>query len=383
MIENAVELTERSTLTEWERVGLQQVWNLADGHSHFSLDVSAESAIAGMTRTFRSIDPRSQDAYEARFIEAFFDISGQSVPALRPFLHYSCSSTIDLAAKSLKASGINKVGVLTPTFDNIAQLTQRAGLQLRPIPESELCPVDSDCPSWLYDCDALFLVLPNNPTGWDPAQQRIENLLGWLAVHRKPVVMDFSFRFYSALCSWDQYAFVSKVPNLEWIFIEDIGKTWPLAEMKVGVASTSARFHRIMSDVTGELLLNVSPFVLEMLTHTIRSNSGSNQTAEIVERLQARRVVAENRRRLRSCIAPLAIELLSPMSTISVEWLRFTDRPGIDAITDLLANGLAVLPGAPFFWNDRSLGSQNFRVALARDAAYFGEALRVLGRYMQ
>lgn len=375
-MDHNVDLTEQSTLTEWEWVGLQQVWNLADGHSHFSLQSSGKSPIAAMARIFRSIDRRSQDDYETHFIETFFGMAQQSIPVLRSALHYSCSTTIDLVAKTLKASGVSTVGVLTPTFDNIAQLTQRAGLRLHPIPETELCRPNPKCQSWLSDCDAVFLVLPNNPTGWEPTRQEVENLFEAAAAYGKPVVIDFSFRFYSKLCRWDQYALAANLPKLEWIFIEDTGKTWPLAEMKVGIASASARFHRTMSDVTGELLLNVSPFILELLTQTIKADAQ-------VEALQARRVVAENRAQLRSCITPLPIEVLSCKSTISVEWLRFTHRQGIGAITDLLADGLAVLPGAPFFWNDRSLGAQNFRVALARDTSYFRKAIEVLARHMQ
>lgn len=382
-MDHAFDLTEQSTLTEWEWVGLQQVWNLADGHSHFSLESSGKSPIADMARTFRSINRRSQDDYEAHFVEAFFGMSQQSIPVLRPLLHYSCSTTIDLVAKTLKASGVNRVGVLTPTFDNIAQLTQRAGLRLRPIPEAELCPANSQHPSWLNDCDAIFLVLPNNPTGWEPTQQQIEALFVLVAAHSKPLVIDFSFRFYSTFYRWDQYALASSMPRLEWIFIEDTGKTWPLSEMKVGMASTSARFHQTMFEVTGELLLNVSPFILEVLTQTIQTDTRSRHPGAPSETLLARRVVAENRTQLRSCIRPLPIDVLSPESAISVEWLRFTHRPGIDAITGLLADGLAVLPGAPFFWNDRSLGAQNFRVALARDTAYFRDAIRVLARHMR
>src|SRR5579871_114273 len=95
-----LELTELSTLTEWEWVGLQKVWNLADGHSHFSLEQADESPIGQMARTFRSINSRSQTTYERNFIKAFFEMSRQSIPSLKPLLHYSCSTTIDLVAKA-------------------------------------------------------------------------------------------------------------------------------------------------------------------------------------------------------------------------------------------------------------------------------------------
>ena len=369
-------LTERSTLTEWEWVGLQQVWNLADGHSHFRLSFDEDSPVAHMPLLFQSIDPRAQEHYERRFLSELFAASRQTLPALTPHLHYSCSTTIDMASKTLRASGISTVGVLTPTFDNIAQLAQRAGLRLVPIPEPELCPTDDQRPVWWDSCDALFLVLPNNPTGWEPSRDQMEKLLTLMAEHRKAVVIDFSFRFYSKLHSWDQYAFVASLPTLDWIFVEDTGKTWPLSEMKIGVASSSARFHDTMAEVTGELLLNVSPFVLELLARTIRADRCNG--ASSAEVLTARRLVSENRSRLRACIGGLGIDLPCPSSEISVEWLRFNDRSAVDAASQLLASGVAVLPGAPFFWQDRGLGANYFRVALARDGDYFAHAINAL-----
>jgi aspartate/methionine/tyrosine aminotransferase len=369
-------LTERSTLTEWEWVGLQQVWNLADGHSHFRMSFDGDSPLAQMPLLFESIDPRMQEGYERRFLGELFGASRQTPPALPSHLHYSCSTTIDMASKTLQASGISTVGVLTPTFDNIAQLAQRAGLRLVPILERELCPVDDQRPVWWDSCDALFLVLPNNPTGWEPNRDHLENLLTSMAKDRKAVVIDFSFRFYSELHSWDQYAFVAGLPALDWIFIEDTGKTWPLCEMKIGVASSSARFHDTMAEVTGELLLNVSPFVLELLTRTIRADRRNGTgSAEV---LMARRLVSENRFRLRSCIGGLGIELPCPSSKISVEWLRFNDRTAVDAVSHLLESGVAVLPGGPFLWQERDLGMSYFRVALARDVDYFAHAIDTL-----
>lgn len=369
-------LTERSTLTQWEWVGLQQIWNLADGHSHFHLSFDECSPLAEMHQLLQSIDPRGQEHYERRFLYELFEASRQTLPALTPHLHYSCSTTIDMASKTLLASGISTVGVLTPTFDNIAQLARRSGLRLVPISEHELCPTDDGRPEWWDRCDALFLVLPNNPTGWEPTRNQLEKLLTSMSEGRKAVVIDFSFRFYSELHAWDQYAFVAGLPRLDWIFIEDTGKTWPLSEMKIGVASSSSRFHDTMAEVTGELLLNVSPFVLELLTRTIRADRcNGTGSAEV---LLARRLVSENRSILRSCIGRLGIGLPCPSSKISVEWLRFNDRTAVDAVSQLLASGVAVLPGAPFFWQDRDLGTSYFRVALARDGGYFAHALDAL-----
>src|SRR5690349_14612852 len=165
--------TMASALTEWEWHGLERRFNLADGHAHQDLPAEMTSVLDGLPRLIlnRNAD---QERTESEFTTAFFEISGQRHPMVRPFLHLSSSISIELAAKALKQAGNSQVGLISPSFDNIPQLLRRSGLVLHPIPEHSFWADDRVQESFLSACDALFLVVPNNPTGYTPSDAALQ-----------------------------------------------------------------------------------------------------------------------------------------------------------------------------------------------------------------
>ena len=372
-------LTRTSSLTEWEWAGIHQDHNLADGHSHFTLPAEF-SPVDRMTAIFRGLDRTSQVDDESRFADALFGLAGQTVP-VAPALHYSASTSIDLAAKTLSQAGVKTVGVLTPTFDNIAQLLLRAGHELVPLDETPLKAGGEIDARLLESCDAVFLVVPNNPTGWLPEQTDLESFARQCAKTNTVLVIDFSFRFFVELDAWDQYSTLATIPGLDWIFLEDTGKTWPTAELKVGVAAASEALRPALAEVTGELLLNVSPFILQLLTGIIEIERARVSDGRGIF---ARQLVRGNRIVLRDVLKDSPVEFVSPTSEISVEWLRLTDgRSSASVAAGLFAAGIAVLPGEPFFWDDRHVGEHHLRLALARDPEYLRAGALRLAHQLQ
>jgi aspartate/methionine/tyrosine aminotransferase len=64
----------------------------------------------------------------------------------------------------------------------------------------------------------------------------------------------------------------------------------------------------------------------------------------------------------------------------SVAWLRIEHALGGLQLKRILdEHGVFVLPGRHFYWHDRGRGDQFIRVALARDADMFRDAVTVLG----
>ena len=63
-----------------------------------------------------------------------------------------------------------------------------------------------------------------------------------------------------------------------------------------------------------------------------------------------------------------------------MSWLRIDHSLSALELKQILdQHGVFVLPGNQFFWNDRRQGERFIRVALARDAEMFREAVTVLG----
>jgi aspartate/methionine/tyrosine aminotransferase len=367
-----------STLTAWEDAGLQRAFNLADGHAHQKLSAVQITDLGDLTHTLTSIESKSQRDRELDLLDAFNSVSGQSAEAESAFLHYSCSVSIDLVSRLLREKSIRRVALITPTFDNIPLLLRRHGCQLLPI-DSRIWASDEYRKRALAACDALFLVCPNNPTGFLPLREHFELLLADASAAGCLVIVDFSFRLYTDWHTFDQYEIARRIPNLRFIFLEDSGKVYPAAELKVGIANVSRGIVDELEQITDELLLNVSPMVLYSVASLMWSDRRSaGLSSDRV--LEAARIVSINRKLLRVALSGFPVSVESQSSHISVEWVKLR-HPASTEITERMGEwGLAILPGPPFTWNDPHEGQRYVRIALARDPVYFADAMGELQR---
>lgn len=366
------------TLTEWEWLGLRKPFNLADGHAHFRLPENYYPDLASIAmESLTSPESLDQESAEQGFLSAWAQLSCQSMEPARAALHYSSSVTIEMAGKVAREIGVVTMGVITPTFDNIPLLLRRTGLQLVPLPEEVFWKNERARLELLDQCGGIFLVVPNNPTGYCPTKDQLIGVMSSCAEHGKLAVLDFSFRLYSGLHSWDQYAFADNIAGLNFVFIEDTGKVYPLAEMKVGVGYTSSDLTPTLARVSDELLLNTSPVILQMLEAVVRSDLSRNGTS--VERcLDSEAVVAINRKRLFELLADVTDLVATSDSRLSVAWLQLRDARATEVCAGWAERGLVVLPGTAFHWNEPALGEAYVRVALARDPELFAKGADLL-----
>jgi aspartate/methionine/tyrosine aminotransferase len=361
------------TLTDWEWRGLDVEMNLADAHarglsrlvSDLTLDLDQLFAISG---------GRGQQEVERDFLEAFFSLAMQpsALELPPPLLHYACSISLDVLSKFLRATRRYRVCVVEPTFDNIPQLLQRHGLSLQPLDEATF----DDQPGLaiaLAGADALVLVTPNNPTGRGLTPAQLQGIAELCATTETLLVLDMSFRFFGDAAGWDQYAVLTGVRGLEFVCVEDTGKTWPLLEMKAGILVSSAPLAASLRRVTDELLLNVSPFILQVLTEVILA--GQDGAGDAGGLGVIRGLVARNRAALRPRLEELGANVTLGGSESSVEWLELGHDRAVHTAQRLLARGVAVLPGSPFYWSRPHVGDRFVRLALYRDADYFDAAL--------
>lgn len=363
------DLGTRSTLTRIEWLGLMTEHNLADGHARHGASPGMDALVDRLPSLFRAVESQRQVDVQERFERSFFVAAGQPSVVARsekPLYHYSSSLSIEVVANYLRLEQLT-VGLLHPTFDNIPDILRRHGVPLVPVTEQIfLAPEDSAC--W-GEFDALFLVTPNNPTGLDPSPEILERIA--LECRRRGVllIVDFSFRFFSdRLKARDSYAFFED-NDVDHIGIEDVGKVWPLLDLKVGSLVSGARRYPALREITDDLLLNVSPFVLALLAEP--------ESADIVE--HARELSVRNRAALVRAVAGGPLTVVDGGATMSVAWTKLPGAWESAKLCEWLGDrGIAVLPGEPFYWADPGQGSGFVRIALMRPVESFAAAAAAL-----
>lgn len=356
--------TVNDNLTSWEWGALDSLCNLADGHSHQSQNSKQLDLVRNLPALFNVAETQMQTEIQREFESAFFGHAKQPKYAYLgpPLYHYSSSISIEVVANYLRLTK-KSVALLHPTFDNIPSILRRHGIALQPIEEE-----------WIHNPEkaflqigahALFLVLPNNPTGLDIGQRTFESIVHICKERGLLLILDFSFRFFSSLTEWDQYEILID-SGIDFITIEDTGKTWPTLDLKIGITLASPSIYNQLQRITDDFLLNVSPFIFTLIANYI-----SLENASTVEG-SPRETVQKNRAILRSIMATTPIKAANRTSEISVEWLKLPQGwNSVDFCKWLYTKNISILPGAPFYWADQVKGHRFVRVALLRPEEMF------------
>ncbi|WP_329128963.1 aminotransferase class I/II-fold pyridoxal phosphate-dependent enzyme [Streptomyces sp. NBC_01476] len=357
-------------LTQYEHLGIDREFNLADGHAHQFQDPAQQRIIRQLPILFAESAALPQRDAEREFQRHFYRLAGQLSAADRPhtLLCHSASTSIDLIAAFLSTRGI-PVGLLRPCFDNLPGILRRRGVMLQPVTEAELTGPGLERLLASGGQGALFLTLPNNPTGFELGEPEFARLAEGCAASGTLLVLDWTFRFFGRYERWDQYAVLER-SGASYLCVEDTGKTWPTLDMKCSVLATSEDLYGSVYELHNDLLLNVSPFVLRLLTRYLEDSGRRGLEATV------RRLVRNNRAVLRQALEGTVLSPAEPGRTISVEWARI-ESPGLSAleVVDLLGGAdVGILPGDHFHWDDPAAGSRFVRFALARDPEVFAAA---------
>ncbi|WP_460365565.1 aminotransferase class I/II-fold pyridoxal phosphate-dependent enzyme [Actinocorallia lasiicapitis] len=300
------------------------------------------------------------------FLDAFAQWTSSPWPA-HPV--YSASIALDIAAKHLRGRP-GRVGMITPTFDNIPALFRRTGLSLTPVSEDVLMPEPDLDRLTALGLAALVVVTPNNPTGTRMSRDGLELLLAWSAAQDVPLVLDLSFRLLAPDHCWDVAAAAAAV-GAETAVIDDTGKTLPAFGSKIGLLSGTGAMGAELAAIVDDVLLTVSELDLVGLGYLLRDTTEVQRSRELCR---------TNRVAFRESVPSLAPTRRWNGFQPSVEWLDAGDaRDRI--LVACQKNGLALLPGEQFFWDSPGPdgpGGTKIRIPLLRDPASFQEGLDVL-----
>lgn len=358
------------TLTDYEREALSGRFNLADGHARYSIaqyyPTLSEKLPLLLTQDY------DQDEAEYDFGQHFFRLGGQTPPTSERILYCpSASISIELVANYLRIHALS-VSLIEPIFDNLADCIKRHQVALKPLEEEVL--YEQNTASWHKDIntDSLFLVIPNNPTGYLLPPAFFSQIVEFCVRENKLLILDFSFRFFIPTSQmWDQYRMLEQ-SGVRYIAIEDTGKTWPTHEIKVSPLIADRQTFEMLQRIYLDIFICLSPFALAFVAEFVKTSLQE----EALKCFQ--RIIADNRTLLRATLTNTPLKPLSnPIA--SVEWMHIEDdRDDVELVKGLQDHGIHILMGKQFFWSRAGSSSKFVRVALMRDTDYFAKGMRVL-----
>lgn len=368
----------KKTLTDYEQIGFSTHANLADGHAYQGLSRRQEGIVTRLSDLWLTAETQSIPGSERLYVERYADLIGSNaLPAASTHLILpTASNSIDLIAAYLKLTR-KRVLLTHPTFDNLALIMRRRGVDLQPIAEWEIA-ISELLERKLAGTDVLFLVNPNNPTGINLSKTEFGSIVRSCVAHDVTLIIDASFRlFYPQL--WDSYGILHE-HQASYILFEDTGKVFPTQDMKASLLSCSADHRRGLREIYNEIYLCVSRFSLLVLGEFFEDA----YQAGLSESVHA--LVAERRALARRVLGAELVEPDARSSRISVEWLT-TAPTGLDDNTvagELRRRGVGVLPGRGFFWDrrdDEEASTRNIRVSLMKPRREFENGLQIMAEY--
>jgi aspartate/methionine/tyrosine aminotransferase len=373
-------------LTQHEIEALRTRFNLADAHTHQRQSATQRAIVSRLPELWYEAEGELQATFERRFVETFLRLHGQHTALARGkgMLSYAASISTLVAAMFLKQRRM-AVTLVEPVFDNLRDILKNTEIELRPLPEAALAD-----PERIYErlreavhTEALFLVDPNNPTGFSMlghGRRGFEEVVRFCRDHGKLLIFDFSFASFALagdVGRFDVYELLEE-SGVSYMTIEDTGKTWPIQDAKCALLTVSDDIHEAVYNIHTSVLLNVSPFVLNLVTHYVE-DSMEDGWASI------RDVLETNRQAARRLLDGTILRYREPVVPVSVAWFEIA-RPDLTA-TELQrilhGRGIYVLPGTYFYWNEPARGERFVRMALARDPEMFRSAMVTLRGVLQ
>jgi aspartate/methionine/tyrosine aminotransferase len=378
----------RLPLTAIEDQALSTDFNLADGHAQHLLPPKLVNELPSIRDLLSSGLISDYKQLEASVVNALFEINGQSGDPDKSFCFYSASQAIEIASLVVRAFGRDTF-LIEPTFDNLADLFSRTFFETGELarvvarnaesfvyPHSKMWPIAASELSDLRFIKslpqdiALFLVLPNNPTGDELSEEQFQRLCSSCRDRNILLIIDFCFRPYSkTMLKWDQYA-IAYQSGVTFMFIEDTGKTFPLKDAKVGILSVSADLEAVCRRFRYDSILTISPIILCTLLSALehaRINSFDFYMKQI----------EENREYLYAVLDDLNLTVVNAAHFLPFEWLRQNNSLEKDFVTYAKRRGVQVLPGDAFFWS-RKTDERFVRISLSRPCEYFKSAVQRL-----
>jgi aspartate/methionine/tyrosine aminotransferase len=369
-------------ITQHEIEALKTEYNLADAHTHQSQSPTQKEIIGDLPKIWYESENKTQYQSEQDFIKKFFTLHGQQTALKRSdeiYLVYAASIAMNIVATYLMQRDM-RVGLIEPCFDNLHDLMHHARVPMVPIDESlfyDSSTIYRNLEESSLSHDAIFIVDPNNPTGFslfNEGDKSFLELIRFCCDYNKLLIIDTCFSAF-ILASGGKRIDIYKLledSGVSYISMEDTGKTWPLQDTKCATLHTSKDINEDIYNIFTSVLLNVSPFILNILSRYVE-DSQQDDFRSVGQLLDQNRALA-----IKYLDGGL-LQYCEPQTKTSVAWFKITD-PNLTADElqqRLLTRNVYVLSGKFFFWAHPEKGQRYIRIALARNVDVFERAMQV------
>ncbi|KRP59931.1 pyridoxal phosphate-dependent aminotransferase [Pseudomonas orientalis] len=372
-----------TTLTDHEYLALNSTCSFADGHAYHELPGGLEGVVNKLPTIWHDCNQTKVRDMEQSFKREWANLLDSSELLRHKHFRVSptASNSIDIVA-TLLAERAPRVLLIEPTFDNLYLMLKRRGCEVSPLNEQLMIEaIDQNRLAELldsYSFDTLFLVNPNNPTGYLIREQQFIVVAEYCQRYNKVLVVDSTFRFY-AKAPFNDYAALLKAGG-SFVVIEDTGKTWPTQDMKSSMIVYSEDLAEGLEKFYEEIYLCHSRFVMGVFVDLFR------RTAEVGLEQALMQEIGLRRGKVRDLLANTNFRCITDNSAtvMPVEWIDVSGSGKTDAelIKQFMSHGFHCLPGSHFFWHayyERGVHSSRFiRISLARPSAVFEKGLVLL-----
>jgi aspartate/methionine/tyrosine aminotransferase len=225
--------------------------------------------------------------------------------------------------------------------------------------------------------DVVFLVNPNNPTGFcldEFGDKAFRELARYCHDHDKLLVLDLCFMPF--ICRDPKFKHIDcyEILNeydVNYITIEDTGKIFPIMDTKAAIMHVSDRLVPKFERLHTNYILRHSPFVLKIVTNFIKDSIATDLAASY-------NLVQQNYNYLAEAIKNhrLPLSISKRTANLSIAWLAV--RPpltGQDVQQAAQKQGIELLKGSNFFWDNPDQGLHFIRIALARNTKEFEQTI--------
>ncbi len=365
-----------TSLTEVEVESLHSQYGFADGHAYHSMPAGLQSAILDLPQIWEYAQSRSVPEMEKEFRSLTAKLIRSPTLAAHP--HYSISPTasnsIDIVGAWLDKED-HKVGLLEPVFDNLYLLLKRRKVRIESIGERDLVELDQLKQKIIrYGLTSLFIVTPNNPTGFQLNGAQFHDLCSLCASMKVALIVDKTFRLYSTDI-FDNYKILEE-SGIDYAVIEDTGKTWPTQDLKASLMAYSESLSKDMRMLYEEVFLCSSSFALALLGRIIDKTHAIGIDKIVWSE------VAKRTTHLERALAgtQLFITRNEGSCAMPVIWLDCggTGLTDLELIHELKHFGVVLLPGRLFFRNSQVQHTRHVRFSLLKPDAVFYEGVEVL-----
>lgn len=369
-------------ITQHEILALRTDHNLADAHTHQRQSATQRDIVSRLPQLWYESEELTQHTLEQRFVRKFFGLHQQTtaLELNRTMLFYAASIAMMAVATFIMRRRMT-VSLIDPCFDNLHDILANMHVPLLPLKE-EILTSGPGLYTRLENTvtgDVLALVDPNNPTGASlliHGGEAFDEVVHFCKDHNKILMIDLCFAAFALMDPQlgrpDIYRRL-EASGISYLVIEDTGKTWPVQDAKCALLTCSTDLHAEVYDIQTSILLNVSPFILNMLSAYLDDSEADGFVS-------IKSVLDGNRAYLRDTLSHSRLRLIEPEVPVSVAWLEITS-PELTAsrLCELAyRDNVYVLPGTYFFWSRPRVGERFVRIALARDPARFRASINAL-----